>query len=304
MNYKKIIKNQQLRFKILRALTWIPDSLMLRLQYFIKMGFLPNFGNPKRFTEKIQLYKMEYRNPVMHQCVDKYEVRKYVESKGLGSILNELYGVYDSPDKIDFSILPEKFVIKTTNGSGGQNVIVVNNKNEADYDDILKRLYHWHSRKKSGASFGREWAYEGQYPPRIIIERYLQNSVDRQEFTNSQHWLTDYKFFCFNGEPFCVQVDSGRYDEHRQNFYDMQWQSLGVHCSYPEGKNMVKPEGFDEMKELASQLSKEFPFVRVDLYNVDKKVYFGELTFYPSSGYGSFKPDNFDFILGSLFTEY
>lgn len=304
MDYKKIIRNQQLRFIILRALSWVPDSLMLRLQYRIKMGFWPNLDNPKRYTEKLQLYKMKYRNPVMHQCVDKYEVRKFVESKGLGSLLNELYGVYDSPDKIDFSILPEKFVVKTTNGSGGQNVIVVKNKKEADFEDIIQRLCLWHSRKKSGASLGREWAYEGQYPPRIIIERYLENSAKGQEYNNSQSCLTDYKFFCFNGEPFCVQVDSGRYDEHRQNFYDMKWQSLGVHCSYPEGQGVIKPEVFDEMKKLASQLSKEFPFVRVDLYDVDEKVYFGELTFYPSSGYGTFHPDSFDFILGSLFTEY
>ncbi len=114
--------------------------------------------------------------------------------------------------------------------------------------------------------------------------------------------LTDYKFFCFNGQPFCVQVDSGRYDQHCQSFYDMDWNALGVHCSYPEGDEVNRPVGFDEMKRIAAQLSEEFPFVRVDLYNVGEKVYFGELTFYPSSGYGSFKPDSFDSLLGSLFT--
>lgn len=124
--------------------------------------------------------------------------------------------------------------------------------------------------------------------------------IDREQTQG----LTDYKFFCFNGEPFCVQIDTGRYDGHRQNFYDMQWQSLGVHCSYPEGEGVRKPDGFEEMKTLAAQLSKDFPFVRVDLYNVGGKIYFGELTFYPSAGYGLFKPEAFDEELGRQFVEY
>lgn len=177
MDYKKIIKSQSVRFAILRLLSWIPDSMMLKLQYRIKMGFWPDFKHPKRFTEKLQLYKMKYRNPVMHQCVDKYEVRKYVESKGLGHILNELYGVYDNPEDIDFSILPEKFVIKTTDGGGGLNVIVVKDKKTADINDILKKLNKWKGHKKAGANAGREWAYEGEYPSRIIIEKYLEDHV-------------------------------------------------------------------------------------------------------------------------------
>ena len=116
--------------------------------------------------------------------------------------------------------------------------------------------------------------------------------------------LTDYKFFCFDGKPFCVQVDSGRFESHHQNFYDMEWKSLGVHCTYPEGEGIDRPAGFEEMKRLASQLSKDFPFVRVDLYNVGGKIYFGELTFYPSSGYGKFKPETFDFEMGTRFINF
>lgn len=121
---------------------------------------------------------------------------------------------------------------------------------------------------------------------------------------NASRGLTDYKFFCFNGQPYCVQVDTGRFDGHCQNFYDMQWQSLGVHCTYPEGEQQPCPRNFMEMKQVAMQLSADFPFVRVDLYNVNGKVYFGELTFYPSSGYGKFHPDEFDGRLGELFTKY
>lgn len=179
MNYKKIIRSQKLRFKILHMLDWVPDYVMLKLQYRIKMGFWPNFKHPSRFTEKLQLYKMCYRNPVMFQCVDKYEVRQYVESKGLGHILNELYGVYDRPEDIDFSTLPDKFVVKITDGGGGLNVIVVKNKQDADLDDIRAKLTLWgagqvRKKKKSG---GREWAYTGITKRRIIIEKYLEDQM-------------------------------------------------------------------------------------------------------------------------------
>ena len=131
---------------------------------------------------------------------------------------------------------------------------------------------------------------------RIIIEKYLEDAKSDE--------LTDYKFFCFNGQPRCVQVDTGRFDTHHQNYYDMQWQSLGVHCTYPEGKLLPIPINFEKMRCVAAQLSVDFPFVRVDLYNVNGEIYFGELTFYPSSGYGTFHPSEFDFTLGNYFTDY
>ena len=297
MNYKKIIRSQQLRFKILHVLDWVPDSVMLRLQYRIKMGYWPNFEHPKRFTEKLQLYKMEYRNPVMAQCVDKYEVRTYVKNKGLGCILNELYGVYNSVDEIDFGSLPDSFVIKSTTGGGGLNVIIVKDKSECDFDMIKSKASLWRQHKQGVISSGREWAYSGVGQSRIIVEKYLMNSPSSEE-------LIDYKFFCFGGEPKCVQVDTGRFDGHHQNYYDMAWKSLGVHCTYPEGEPQPVPQSFEEMKLVASQLSKEFPFVRVDLFNVNGNIYFGELTFYPSSGYGKFHPDEFDYFLGKEFSSY
>lgn len=296
MDYKKYIRSQQLRFKILAMLNWLPDSIMLRLQYRIKFAFWPNFKRPKRFTEKLQLYKMKYRNPVMPQCVNKYEVRKYIESKGLSVILNNLYGVYDSFDEIDFINLPDKFVIKSTTGGGGFNVIVVTDKNTCNWEKVGLKINAWLQHKNGNVNPGREWAYSGMGKTRIIIEKYLENS--------EEEGLVDYKFFCFNGEPKCIQVDTGRFDGHHQNYYDMQWQSLGVHCTYPEGKPQPMPQNFDEMKNVAAHLSAEFPFVRVDLYSVNGKVYFGELTFYPSSGYGKFHPDEFDFTLGNYFVEY
>ncbi|MBQ8058632.1 MAG: carbonic anhydrase [Prevotella sp.] len=296
MNYKKIIKSQQLRFKILRLLSWVPDSVMLRIQYRIKMGIWPDFKHPKRFTEKLQLYKMKYRNPVMPQCVDKYEVRKYIEKKGLSDTLVNLYGVWDNANDIDFNSLPNSFILKTTNGGGGENVIIVSDKANEDTESIKKRLDSWLNKNSGNA--GREWAYTGIKKSRIIAEGLLINEKCPEA------GIEDFKIFCFDGKPFCVQVDSGRFESHHQNFYDMEWKSLGVHCTYPEGEGIDKPTGFDEMKRLASRLSADFPFVRVDLYNVGGKTYFGELTFYPSSGYGKFTPDDFDFELGSYFTEY
>lgn len=298
MNYKRIIQNQQLRFKILHMLDWVSDSVMLQIQYKIKMGFWPDFKHPKRFTEKIQLYKMKYRNPVMAQCVDKFEVRKYVESKGLKNILNKLYGLYEKADNIDFYSLPDKFVVKSTTGGGGLKVIVVKDKSQCNLEDIQRKVTAWKQHKQGAVNSGREWAYSGINCSRIIIEKYLE------DYSNGDGSLTDYKFFCFNGNPYCVQVDSSRFYGHCQNYYNMQWQSLGVHCSYPEGDLQSVPQNFEEMKQVAALLSKDFPFVRVDLYNVNGKIYFGELTFYPSSGYGKFHPDKFDMELGAYFTEY
>ena len=237
---------------------------------------------------------MKYRNPVMHQCVDKYEVRKYVKIKGLGHILNELYGVYETPEEIDFEILPGQFALKTTTGSGGQNIIIVKDKKTENPDELRQKLSLWNGDNNLGALAGREWAYL-ECKPRIIAEKLL---IPEEKGKN----LIDYKFFCFNGEPKCVQVDSGRFEDHRQNFYDMNWHSLGVHCSYPEGELLSMPPNFGVMKQMAVELSSDFPFVRVDLYNVHGVVLFGELTFYPSSGYGMFHPDDFDYLLGSYFT--
>ena len=304
MNYKKIIKSQSLRFTILNLLNWIPDIVMLRIQYRIKMDRWPDLSHPTRFSEKLQLYKLNYRNPAIQQCVDKYEVRKYVESKGLGHILNELYGIYDAPEEINYDVLPGRFVIKSTSGGGGNNVIVVKDKSTCDFDKIRTTISSWYKDNSGQINAGREWAYSDLTKARIITEKYLEDVDPNMAGAPHNEGLTDYKFFCFNGQPYCVQVDSGRFDDHHQNFYDMHWKSLGVHCTYPEGIGVEKPHNFEGMIRIAEQLSSEFPFVRVDLYNVNGAIYFGELTFYPSSGYGRFHPDSFDNELGKQFTEY
>jgi hypothetical protein len=300
MNYKNIIKSQSARFVILRLLAWVPDSIMLRLQYRIKLGRWPNLKHPTRFTEKLQLYKMKYHNPVMSQCVDKYEVRKYVEDKGLGHILNKLYGAYETPDEISLESLPNQFVMKTTTGSGGQNVIIVKERETSKIEELLGQLRKWNGANYLGALAGREWAYKG-CKNRILIEELLEDN-------EQQDSLVDYKFFCFNGEPKFLYVITDRKPGEYAflGVYDIDFNKIPVYRSDERRQEyaVIRPNHFDEMLEAARILSRDFPHVRVDLYNVNGKIYFGELTFYDGSGYFQYDPDGFDFHVGSFFTYF
>lgn len=297
MNYKRIIKSRQQRFAILKTLSWVPDCIMLRVQYRIQNGRWPNLKYPKRYTEKLQLYKMRYRNPVLHKCVDKYEVRKYVERKGLSNKLNKLYGVYSKAEDIDFKKLPNRFVIKTTDGGGGNTIIICNDKSKLDIPSTIQKVNSWLNASRANA--GREWAYVDIEKSQIIIEEYLENSV------NPDAGIEDFKILCFNGEPKYIIVDKDRYIDHKRNFYTIDWKRVDVDTDHEQFyEDYPQPNNLDEMLDIARKLSKEFPHVRVDLYNIDGRILFGELTFYPWSGYVQFTPDEFDFHLGSLFSEY
>lgn len=291
MNYKKIIKSQNLRFKILNCFGWIPDKMMIKIQYRIKTGRKLNLNKPKRFTEKIQWYKLYYRNPLMHKCVDKYDVREYVKSKGLNKILNEMYGIYDKPEDIDYDKLPNKFVIKTTAGSGGQNVFVCHNKEKLDKKEILQKLKYW-QKLNPKKHFGREWAYQG-LKNRIIVEKYIESD---------SNGLVDYKFFCFNGKVEYVYVISDRVlgKSTKLGIYNDAYEKIDAYrCD--EGRQLdcfPIPKSFENMKKYASILSKDFPHARVDFYESNNEVIFGEITFYDGSGYMKYDPDSFDYIIG------
>lgn len=292
MDYKKIIKNQNIRFKILKFLNFIPDKTMVKLQYRIKTGRKLNLKNPQRYTEKLQWYKLNYRNPLMTKCADKYTVREYIESKGLGHILNELYGVYDNVNEIDFDKLPNKFVLKTTNDSDTN--IFCKDKANSDLEEIKKKM-NKKIKARTQIPLAREWAYSNA-KKRIICEKLLEDKDTKDNGIN------DYKFLCFNGKPEFIVYDIDRYIGHKRNFYDTNWKYLNVSSDCPNFGNVVgKPEKLKEMLEIAKTLSKDFPAVRVDLYCIQNKIYFGELTFYPWSGYVKFEPDEFDFILGKKF---
>lgn len=297
MNYKKIIKSQKLRFAILNALSFIPDKPMLAMQYYIKMGRKCNFENPQTWTEKLQLYKMYYRNPILGQCVDKYEVRKYVEKKGLKDNLVKLYQVFENTDELQTDKLPNSFVLKTSDGGGGLNVILVKDKEKINIDSIKKEFKTWMSRFKAGKTpSGREWAYTGIKKSRILAEELLVNK------DNPEAGVEDFKILCFHGEPKFVIVDKDRYVDHKRNIYDTEWNRVYVSTDHEQFETPYPmPKNFSEMLRIAKVLSEDFPFVRVDLYNVEGKIYFGELTFYPWTGYVKFNPESFDKDLGDMF---
>lgn len=291
MDYRKIIRNKETRFKILHYLRLIPDSWMVKFQYKIKMGRKLSLKNPKRYTEKLQWYKVNYHDPLLAQCADKFEVREFIKSKGLNDILVDLYAVYENPDQIKLEELPEKFVIKTTNGSGTN--ILCREKSTLSLKQIKSNLVAW--LKRDNYAVGREWSYKG-ITPKIIIEEYLEDDY------NTFDGINDYKFLCFNGTPKYVVLDVDRNIGHKRNIYDIDWNYIDVSTDYDNFGDVVKrPEGLSEMVEVAKILAKDFPFVRVDLYYVNKKVYFGELTFYPWTGYVQFDPDEFDYTLGNEF---
>jgi hypothetical protein len=228
----------------------------------------------------------------MPVCIDKYAVREYIISKNLSSILNTLYEVCDDVGKIDFAALPDKFVIKINDGSAGENMFFCLNKSKLDIPVLIARLKKW--KNKIGINAGREWAYTRIKKKRYIVEKYLENPV------NPELGIEDYKLFCFHGKVEMIQVDIDRFDGHKRNLYNAKGQFLDIVCIYPNfDQNRINTKEFNNLIIIAEQLSQDFPFVRVDLYLIKGHVYFGELTFYPGSGYEGFVPDQYDVELGS-----
>ena len=288
--YKRIIKSKEKRLKILKLLAFIPDRVIIPIQYRIKTGNKLDLKTPARYTEKLQWYKLNYRKPIMTQCADKYEVRDYVSNRGCKECLNKLYSVYDNPYDIDFENLPNTFAMKMTVGSG-MNYFVRDKKME-DIQALKKMAIDWF--KTDSSSYGREWCYYN-IKPRIVFEELLP--------LDNNNDLPDYKFFCFNGEPYCLytMIDyTTNHDNGKLGFFDMEFKLLPYYRKdfKPITEQIEKPKNFEKMVEYARILSKGFPHVRVDFYDIDGKIVFGELTFYNASGYTVFEPDEFDYILG------
>ncbi|MFA7288384.1 MAG: ATP-grasp fold amidoligase family protein [Melioribacteraceae bacterium] len=265
---------------------------MIIFQYKLSTGRWPRLKNPIRFTEKIQWYKLNYRHNLLTKCSDKYSVREYVSAKGLSDILIPLFGIYDNVEEINFGNLPKKFVLKTTNGS--HTNILCSDKSQLNIELAKKTLNGWLNTWQS--KMGREWGYYN-IKSRIICEKLLDKDLNND--------LIDYKFFCFNGKPFCLYAIVERFleDGIKLGIFDTEFNLMPYIRSDIFGlkSNIPKPKNFDRMLEIAEILSRDFPFVRVDLYNIDGNIYFGELTFYDGSGYKGYIPDEFDFILGENF---
>ena len=210
---------------------------------------------------------------MMVQCADKYQVREYIEKRGCTEILNTLFGVYNSVEEIDFNSLPDKFVLKTTNGCGTN--IICRNKNEINIEEIKSKLKYWLTHK-----YGWETG-ETQYlkiTPRIICEKLIE--------TKDGLLPNDYKFFCFNGNPLFFYYGYDRENEFKKIYCDLEWNVLDItkEKAIVGTLENIKPKSFNEMIEYAKILSKGIPFVRVDFYDDDGKVIFGEMTFTPTAG--------------------
>ena len=291
MSIKSKLSAKQKR-NLYGILNILPDSWVVRLQYYASLGRWPNLKNPQRYTEKLEWYKLNYRVPLMTQCADKYRVRKYIEGKGYGEYLPTLYQVCDTVDDIDFEKLPESFAIKCNNGSGTN--IFVHDKSQMDKQAILSEGHMWN--EVNTIAVGREWAYVN-IVPKIVVEELLVAEDDAQK-----NDLNDYKIMCFNGVAKVIWVDVDRHIAHKRNFYDLNWTQLDVVSDCPLTETPIpKPFGFDKMIEIAEKIAKDFPFVRVDFYSLNNKIYIGELTFYPWSGCVQYTPDSFDYELGGYF---
>ena len=290
--YKKIIRNQALRFRILSMLRFVPDKPMLKLQYRIKCGRPLNLADPQRYTEKMQWYKLFYRDPLMRRCADKFQVRGYLEEKGYGYLLNELYAVFERPEDISLDLLPEAFVLKVSNGSSTN--LLCPNKADLDLTKVKKQFREFLIQSNSNA--GCEWVYNDGKPV-IIAERYL---TDPEQANGS---LRDYKILCFSGKPeYIICVDGRHTDRYCHVVYDTAWKKQQVVIGESSADaDYPRPVNLDQMLAIAEDLSKDFPAARIDLYSIAGKLYFGEITFFPWSGFMHFRPDSFDAILGEKF---
>ena len=254
-------------------------------------GHLPNIEHPTAFSEKMQWLKLHYRNPLMPVVGDKFTVRQYLTDLGHGDLLNEIFAVYDSLDDFDISKLPVRFVLKASHSSGWN--LIVRDKNKVDWGIWKRHMQYWLTHDI--AWNGREWHY-GDMKPRIVCEKYLEDNSGG---------LMDYKFYCFNGEPRFMQLNVDRgLASATQNYYDLDWNLLPFGKTHAHNPNIHpdKPAHFEKMVVLARELSKPFPYVRMDFYEANGKIYFGEFTFFPCSGMPDFIPSNYDKIVGEMLT--
>ena len=270
------------------------DKLYLRLLFRVKKGVWPNLNAPKTFNEKLQWLKLYNRKPEYTTMVDKYAVKEYVASRIGEQYVIPTLGMWDTLDKIEWDKLPAQFVLKTTHGGGGCGVVIVKDKTKLDIEKTKSILSN--SLKSDIYSYYREWPYKN-VPKRIIAEQFM-TSV-KPDLAKD---LPDYKFYCFNGEPKFVMVATGRYEgDVRFDYFDMDWNKLPLVWDNPNSNlKILAPCCFEEMKDICRKLTKDIPHVRCDLYLVDDKPYFGELTFFDASGFSKFEEPEWDEKIGDL----
>lgn len=281
MSSNKVLK------KIKYTMRFLPDEMYIQLYYFANFKKFCNLKNPTTYNEKLNWLKLHDRNPLYTTFVDKYAVKEYVARIiGEGYIIPTL-GVWEHFDEIDFDSLPSQFVLKCTHDSEG--LVIVKEKSTLDKSAAKDKIEN--CLRQNFYYIGREWPYK-DVKPRIIAEKYMEDHVEGE--------LRDYKFFCFNGEPKAMFVASDRASDHvKFDYFDLDFNHLNIKQKYPHAERPLrKPKTFEKMIELARTLSKGVPHVRVDFYEVDGHLYFGELTLYHFSGFTPFEPNEWDNVFG------
>ena len=268
----------------------VSDEKLIRRKFKKRLGREVNLKNPVKYNDKLQWLKLNWYDPMATKCADKYEVREIVKERIGEQYLNELIAVYESVDEIDIDKLPDKFVLKGTHGSGFN--IICKDKSKMNWDEEFKKMRRW--LRTNYYLQNREWVYK-DIQPRIICEEFLvQDDGDE---------LRDYRFFCFNGRPKFITVDFSITEKQktRRNLYGLEWNLMDAEISYPKETNIQveKPEKLEEMIELSKKLSSGFPHARVDFYYIDKRVIFGEITFFHQSGMGRINPEEFEVDMGN-----
>ncbi len=289
----KYIFNKNYRFLINSELHFydkMPDEKFLKKKFKAVMGKGLDLENPITFNEKLQWLKLYDRKPEYTMMADKYEVRKYIANRLGEEYLIPLIGVWDNPDDIDFDKLPDKFVLKCNHNSG-LGMCICKDKSKLNIKKVKRKLKK--GLKQDYYLTCREWPYK-EIKRKIIAEKYMEDSTGE---------LMDYKFMCFNGKVKCIFTCTERFDNDglKVTFFDTNWRKLNFKRHYPTSEiDISKPENLDEMICFAEMLSKDINFLRVDFYNINGKIYFGELTFFPGSGYEEFTPESVDEELGNL----
>lgn len=260
----------------------------LKEKYKLHTGKKLNINNPQSYNEKMQWLKINYRNYRCVLCADKELVKKYLRKKGYSKYIPKTLAVFQKVEDIDYNLLPKKFVLKTTHGSGF--VVLCEDKEYFDIQEANKKLESW--LKFKYGRYNYEWFYD-VLKPRIIVEEFLEDSTEKR--------LVDYKVMCFNGKCKLIFTVSERERKHKMyvDFYDEKWNRMDFTRLYRRSENGIsKPALLHEMIEVSENISKEFPFLRVDFFVIRDKLYIGELTFIPGSGWEPFRPDKWDYIYG------
>lgn len=286
---KEVLRYVGKLFKIIAPMIK-SDEFYLKVRYFCRFQKRLRLDNPQTYNEKLQWLKLYDRNPLYTQMVDKIEAKSYVASLIGKEHIIPTIGIYDTVEEIPWKKLPNQFVLKCTHDSGG--IVICKDKSTLDIKKAIAKLSK--GLKKSYFYENREWPYKN-VKPRIICEEYM---VDE-----SGYELKDYKWFCFDGKAKALFIATERgssTEETKFDFYDMDFNHLPFTNGHPNSSRQIKkPAGFEKMKEIAGMLSKGIPHVRVDLYDINGKIYFGEMTFFHWSGTMPFEPEEWDYKFGS-----